>query len=75
MISCSVFLNYLMLRRDGTWFRKVRDYGEVGVTRHFRPAPGVNFDVSARMHRTESHYEYSYRLTARVQLRHRLAAP
>ncbi len=67
--------NYLMLRRDGTWFRKVRDYGEIGLTRHFRPAPGVTFDVSARMHRTESHYEYSYRLTGRVQLRHRLATP
>jgi len=61
--------NYLMLRRDGTWFRKVRDYGEVGLTRHFRPAPGVQFDASARIHRTESNYEYSYRLLARVQLR------
>jgi hypothetical protein len=61
--------NYLMLRRSGAWFRKARDYGEFGVTRHFHPAPRVQFDASARIHRTESFYEYSYRLTARVQLK------
>jgi hypothetical protein len=61
--------NYLMLRRSGTFFRKVRDYGEIGLTRHFSPAPTVQFDASARIHRVESHYEYSYRLLARVQLR------
>jgi hypothetical protein len=61
--------NYLMQRRDTTWFRKVRDYGEVGLTRHFRPASTVGFDASVRIHRVESHYEYSYRLIARVQLR------
>jgi hypothetical protein len=61
--------NYLMLRRNGTLFRKVRDYGEIGLTRHFHPAPAVQFDAAVRMHRTESHYEYSYRLLARVQLR------
>ncbi len=64
--------NYLMQRRDGTWFRKIRDYGEVGLTRHFRPAQAVGFDASARIHRVESHYEYSYRLVARVKLRRRL---
>jgi hypothetical protein len=61
--------NYLMQRRDGTWFRKTRDYSEVGVTRHFTPAPTVQFDASLRLHRVESHYEYSYRLVARVWLR------
>lgn len=61
--------NYLMLRRNGTLFRKVRDYGEIGLTRHFHPAPTVQFDASARLHRTESNYEYSYRLLARIQLR------
>ena len=64
--------NYLMLRRDGRFFRKTRDYGELGVTRHFYPAPGVQFDAALRVHRVESHYEYSYRVLARVQLRHRL---
>jgi hypothetical protein len=61
--------NYLMLRRSGTLFRKTRDYGEIGLTRHFHPAPAVQFDASVRLHRTESNYEYSYRLLARVQLR------
>jgi hypothetical protein len=61
--------NYLMLRRDNTWFRRLRDYAEIGLTRHFYPAPTVQFDASARLHRVESHYEYSYRLLARVQLR------
>jgi hypothetical protein len=63
--------NYLMLRRDGTKFRKVRDYGEVGLTRHFRPAPSLQFDAAVRLHRVESHYEYSYRLVGRVFLRYR----
>lgn len=64
--------NYLMLRRDARLFRKVRDYGEIGLTRHFVPAPGVQFDAAVRVHRVESHYEYSYRVLARVGLRHRL---
>jgi hypothetical protein len=63
--------NYLMLRRDGSKFRKVRDYGEVGLTRHFTPAPTVQFDAAVRLHRVESHYEYSYRLVGRVFLRYK----
>jgi hypothetical protein len=59
-----------MPRRDGTKFRKVRDYGELGLTRHFRPAPTVQFDAAVRLHRVESHYEYSYRLVGRVFLRY-----
>lgn len=62
--------NYLMARRDGTFQRKVRDYAELGIARHFRPAPTVEFDASARLHRVESQYEYSYRLLARVFLRY-----
>ena len=62
--------NYLATRTDGTLFRKVRDYGEFGLTRHFRPAPGVHLFAAARVHRVESHYEYSYRIVARVRLRH-----
>ena len=34
--------NYLMLRRDGRFFRKIRDYGELGVTRHFYPLPACS---------------------------------
>lgn len=63
--------NYLALLGDGTLFRKVRDYGELGLTRHFRPAPGVHLFVAGRLHRVESAYEYSYRIVARVRLRHR----
>ncbi len=63
--------NYLTLRTDGTMFRKVRDYAELGLTRQFRPAPGVHVFAAARLHRVESHYGYSYRIVGRVRLRHR----
>ena len=62
--------NYLSRRRDGTMFRNVRDYAEWGLTRHFRPAPEVHMFAAVRIHRVESHYEYSYRVVARVRLRH-----
>jgi hypothetical protein len=62
--------NYLARRRDGTRFRKIRDYAELGLTRHFRPAPGVHMFAAVRIHRTESAYEYSYRIVSRVRLRH-----
>jgi hypothetical protein len=62
--------NYLALRRDGSIFRRVRDYGEWGLTRHFRPAPDVHIFAAFRIHRVESHYEYSYRIVGRVRLRH-----
>jgi hypothetical protein len=64
--------NYLSLRADGARFRGVRDYAEVGLTREFAPAPGVRLFASARLHRVEAHYEYSYRVAARVRLRHGL---
>ena len=60
---------YLALRRDGTVLHKVRDYGELGLTRRFAPAPGVDGLATFRLHRVESHYEYSYRIVARVHLR------
>jgi hypothetical protein len=62
--------NYLAARTDGTMFRKVRDYAELGVTRHFRPAPGLHLFAAVRLHRVESQYEYSYRIVGRVRLRH-----
>lgn len=58
--------NYWSLRRDGTRYRGTRDYSEAGLTRIFRPAPGVVLHASARFHRTEKHYEYSYRILAVV---------
>jgi hypothetical protein len=52
-------------------FRKVRDYGELGLTRRFQPAPGVDLFAAFRLHRVESSYEYSYRIVGRVRLAHR----
>lgn len=63
--------NYLAARLDLTMFRKVRDYGELGLTRHFRPAPRLHIFAAARLHRIESRYEYSYRIVGRVHVSHR----
>ena len=62
--------NYLARRRNGTMFPTTRDYAELGVTRQFRPAPGVHMFAAFRIHRVESHYEYSYRIVGRVRVRH-----
>ena len=53
--------------RDGMMFRKVRDYGEFGLTRRFAPAPGVDVlrDVPPPPHR----------VALRVLLPHRLPGP
>jgi len=60
--------NYLSLRRDGRYYRGIRDYAEAGLTRTFHPAPGVAVMAAARLHRTERHYEYSYRILGRTSL-------
>ena len=62
--------NYLSLRRNGRIDRKTRDYGEIGLTRQFRPAPGVFLFANVRVHRIDAQYEYSYRIEGRVKLRH-----
>ncbi len=54
--------NYQSIRRNGTRYRGIRDYSEAGLTRLFRPAQGFSVAVSARLHRVERHYEYSYRV-------------
>lgn len=54
--------NYLSVRRDGSRYRGMRDYSEAGLTRIFRPDSRVSLHASARIHRTERHYEYSYRI-------------
>jgi hypothetical protein len=64
--------NYLARRLDGRLVHQVRDYAEIGVTRHFRPAPQLHMFAAFRMHRIESHYEYSYRIVGRVRVRHAL---
>jgi hypothetical protein len=67
--------NYLARRRDGIVGHKVRDYAELGLTRHFRPAAGVHLFAAVRLHRIESHYEYSYRIVGRVRVRAPLGTP
>jgi hypothetical protein len=65
-------LNYQGLRRDGRRVRKVRDYAELGLTRTAQPVAGLTLEASARLHRVESHYEYSYRILGAVALNWRL---
>ena len=58
--------NYSSLREDGTFFRSTRHYGEIGITRQFYYADGVEVEGSARVHRVERDYDYSYRVLAHV---------
>ena len=44
--------------------RGTRDYGESGLTKLFRPAPGVDVEASGRLHRVERDVGYSFRLVA-----------
>ena len=60
--------NYQSLRRDGRYYRGVRDYAEAGIARTFQPAPGVSVGAAFRFHRVEAHYEYSYRIVGAVRL-------
>lgn len=55
--------NYLSAREDGTVVR-ARRYEELGLTRTFAPAPGVQLEASARLHWIEGRREYSYRVLA-----------
>ena len=64
--------NYLSVRRNGSRYRGVRDYAEAGLARAFVPARGVTFEASARLHRVEDHYEYSYRLLCTTRLEWKL---
>jgi hypothetical protein len=64
--------NYMSVRRDGTRYRGVRDYAEAGIARTFRIAPTAQLQASFRVHRVESHYEYSYRILAVADVRGRV---
>jgi hypothetical protein len=61
--------NFQSLRRDGSYYRSVRDYAEMGVERTFVPAPEVRVVVSGRLHRVEKDYGYSYRVLANTSMR------
>jgi hypothetical protein len=54
--------NYLSVRLNGSRYGGIRDYAEAGVARRMKLAPGAVIEVSGRLHRTERHYEYSYRV-------------
>ena len=65
-------LNYQSIRRDGTRYTGIRDYAEAGLARRFQLAPAAILEVSGRIHRTETFYEYSYRVVAIASPRWRL---
>lgn len=54
--------NYLSVRLNGSPYGGIRDYAEAGLARRIKLAPGAVIEVSGRLHRTERHYEYSYRV-------------
>ena len=56
----------------GAPYRGTRDYGESGLTKLFRPAPGVDVEASGRLHRVERDVGYSFRLVAIVNLAWRI---
>jgi hypothetical protein len=58
--------NYLSRGENGVYHPGTRNYAELGLAKVFQPVAGVVLDASARLHRIESHLEYSYRLIARV---------
>ena len=61
--------NYRSMTRGGERYIGTRDYAEAGVTRTFRPAEEALVETSARLHRVEGHYEYSFRILAAVHVR------
>ena len=60
--------NYLSLTRAGERYRGIRDYAEVGAARRFTLASSATLEVSARYHRIERFYEYSYRVTSTINV-------
>jgi hypothetical protein len=64
--------NYLSIRRGGSRYHGTRDYAEIGAARRFQLAPSASLEVSARYHRIERFYEYSYRVTSTIQVAGRI---
>ena len=59
---------YMAVFRDGTHYRRVRDYMELGLTRRFLLAKDSFLETTARFHRTENNYEVSFRILGVVDL-------
>lgn len=53
---------YLSRRRDGSWYRGVRDYLELGGSRRFALADNAFAEASVRFHRIENNYDWSIRV-------------
>lgn len=60
--------NYLSVQSDGTPYRNLRDYQEVGLTKLFSLATDSFLEASLRGHRVEDHCEYSFRIFAVAKL-------
>jgi hypothetical protein len=60
---------YLSIRLDGSGYRNIRDYAEVGVTKVVPLAKDSWLEASLRGHRVEHYYEYSFRIFAVAKLR------
>ena len=61
--------NYQSIRMDGTYYRNLRDYAEVGLTHLFPLAKESWLEASVRGHRVEHDYDYSFRILAVAKLR------
>ena len=66
--------NYGSLREDGRLVG-LRHYFEAGLTRTYYPAPQMGFEVAARIHRVDTHHDYSFRILAKVDLNIALPTP
>ncbi len=61
--------NYLSIRLDGTGYRALRDYAEIGATKVMPLAKDSWIEASLRGHRIERRYQYSFRIVAVAKLR------
>ena len=66
--------NYGSLREDGR-LTSLRHYFEAGLTRTYYPAAEVGLELSARVHRVDTHQDYSFRILAKVDFRVPLKVP
>jgi len=60
---------YLSIRNNGTRYRGIRDYAEVGVSRRFELAKNSFLETSVRLHRAENNYEVSLRILGVARFR------
>lgn len=61
--------HYLSIRLDGSGYRNIRDYAEVGVSKVVPLAKDSWLEASFRGHRVEHYYDYSFRIVAVAKIR------